>query len=825
MVDAAAQEQAQLYVITHFDWQREGQNTFDEQRARLLDMLAQLVKTMPAREGHNPTALHHLLLSGQTVILDDIASLRANLLTSLVIYNAGDRLGLGPWYVQVDGMMTSGESFVRNLLLARIDASKHGVKLMHTAYMPHSRQNVAQLPQILRNFEIDSVFMCVGTPQLDMPFIWCGLDGSDVLTMTYVETDTPQTALTTQREGQPDGPYLWLNAAYSLDTLRLNMNTDALDVPVKQGALQTYVDALRQRLPDNYRPRLKREIHLQPDDTLSGRFSARMGIKQANLRLEAELLHVAEPLLAISLTHGRVDYPKNQRALLEYGWRLLLQNQARDTASGAVSDDVQEESAIRTRRIEDNSRRVIESAMKALSGKRTPANVQRTAQKDIAETYLVVWNLHGHAVRQVVELQLTVPQGLHPAVLVAPSGEEASFHWDAETQTIGFLADAPSMGYIVYTLMLSRDKTAAFNQKRTVAARLIGSASGESLGISDGLLEWTHAGHRIHDLLGYYDGGDAGDVWRYQAPKPDVIMRGTLVDVVQVEATPTYERLYFRKRMRIAPGLQGGKSRVRGLRVLDIMTSATYYQDLPGIHFRTTFTNNADDHRLRVHIRMGIKSDTLYTDSAFAITPRSLRDGANGVQPMRRLAALYDDKRGLALLTRGLMEFEPIVEHNETTLALTLLRAVGWLDKAQGISAAGAQMQGELTTEFMLLPQEKGYNAAHLLQQAQAYQAPLRAYQYDEKPQNAKQSFLSMDTDRLVMTALKPPQDGTGWIVRLLNPNAGDVGAHLIPQGKVSRATRMTMAEQPVSDLTIEQNQVNVSLEPYQALTLMLGFA
>ena len=69
MVDAPTETRAQLHIITYLDWQREGQYSFDTQRAALLDMLAQLLHDL-----ENNSDLKHVLLGGQSIILDDIAN-------------------------------------------------------------------------------------------------------------------------------------------------------------------------------------------------------------------------------------------------------------------------------------------------------------------------------------------------------------------------------------------------------------------------------------------------------------------------------------------------------------------------------------------------------------------------------------------------------------------------------------------------------------------------------------------------------------------------------------------------------------------------------
>src|SRR5690606_35018866 len=106
-----------------------------------------------------------------------------------------------------------------------------------------------------------------------------------------------------------------------------------------------------------------------------------------------------EPLLALSLIYGKTRFPEIQRALLEYSWRLLMQNMSRHNYAGAVSDAVFDEMTIRNRRVDDNSQRVIETAMRGLLGEALKSG---TAHPSSEETYITVWNPHGHPVTEVV---------------------------------------------------------------------------------------------------------------------------------------------------------------------------------------------------------------------------------------------------------------------------------------------------------------------------------------------------------------------------------------------------------------------------------------
>jgi len=812
MVDAPTESRATLHIINYLDWQREGQFTFDMQRAKLLDILARILESLDSTQIDGK-----ILLGGETIILGDVASISEEMLATLLTHIKSGTLSVGPWYIYLDSLLADGESYIRSLQLGHADSERYGIPMATVAFMPGNAQGMAQLPAILRQSGIDAALVSGENIPGAMPFYWQSPDGNGILVMSYGITDNPEQSIENQRQSQPDGPFIWMHRT----DLTNPESPDLSEISMLQSTLDDFAGAVRQTLPDEFRPKLKGELYLQPPGYHSGRFAARIAHKQDVMRLRSKLSYFAEPLLALSLVFGTPKFPEIQKSLMNYSWRLLLQNMSPQTMAGAVNDDVYNEITIRNRRVEDNSQRVIDKALQGLSG--IPYQAQDTVKS--SETYITVWNPHGHTVQQVTELGLHLPRGQYPNVLLDPDGEEQPFTWDSESGVIDFRAEVPSLGFSVYTLKISKDKTAAYNQRRAVAGRSIGSAAGESLGLVGGRLDWTFKNGNIIDLLGYYDGGDAGDVWEYQEPKPDVVMKGSIVDVVQVEATPTYERLIFRNRMRIAPGLKEGKERVRGLRVLDLTTTATYYNGLPGVHFQTQFTNTAEDHRLRVHLRTGIDTSSIYTDSAFGMTKRAFSyEVISQDMVMQSLTALYDKKRGLGLFTRGLSSFEAIREDNQVSLALSLLRSVGWLNKAQKVDAQGAQMNGDFTTNFMLMPLESNRNPAELLRINAAYQAPLRAFQYSEKPAKTRHSYLTLDSNDVVMTALKAPQNGEGLIVRVLNAADKDSEVVIQPSRNIASASSVNFAEQHENDLTSGEDGVKLPLKAQQIATVRLQF-
>ncbi|MGB7339913.1 MAG: glycosyl hydrolase-related protein [Phototrophicaceae bacterium] len=813
MVEAPTNSQTILYIIHHIAWQREGQATFDAQRAQLLDKLVHILDTLQSSDDDS----HAVVLGSETILLSDIAQINPTLLSAMTKALQQETLVIGPWYIQIDGILAHGEAFIRSLLLGQADSLTYNIPLSKIAIMPDNYQGNPQHPQILQNFGIDAIIVQTEQAIMALPFNWVAPNGNHVLVIPYQILDNVEDALQKQGKFQPDGPFIWVN--HTDDGIAAIPDDLSAYTPVAS-TFDALVTLIRERLPDQYRPILSNTLYIQPISQNSGRFAARISLKQAILRLIARLLYQTEPLLALASVFGDQSSLKIQKSLLDHSWRLLLQNMSPTTFAGAVNDATHDEMLLRNRQVEDNSQHVIDKALQHLAGKRYNPQTDFIA----SETYITVWNPHGHDVEQIVELGIDLPQGLHPNILIAPSGEEQAFTWDKDRHVIDFRADVPAVGYAVYTLKISRDQTADYNQRRAVAGRSIGTASGESLGLVGGRLDWTFANGNIIDLLTYHDGGDAGDVWQYQEPQPDVVMKGSIVDVIQVEATPTYERLIFRNRMRIAPNLKEGKERVRGLRVLELTTTATYHNGLSGIHFRTEFTNTAEDHRLRVHLRSGIQSNKVYTDSAFSIQSHIISAKNNGDLPLQSMAIIGDDKRALGIFTRGLLAVEPLQEDKQVTMALTLLRSVGMLNQTKRIPAIGAQMSGDFVTEFMVLPLDAQLDKAQLTRTSMSYKAPLQAYQYAEKPDAMRHSYLSYISQHCVITAIKPPQSQTGLIVRLQNTSNQSDAITLIPHRKLRQATLLSLAEKPLSDVGIRDGHIQIDLQGNDIKTLLLQF-
>ena len=168
-------------VISHTHWDREWYMPLESMKLRLCDLIDRCLVILDEQ----PEYIFHL--DAQTVVLEDYLDIRPEMRDKLRKYISEERLMVGPWYLQNDYYLTSGESTVRNLLEGRRIAEAFG-HCDTVGYAPDQFGNISQLPQILKGFGIDNFIFGRGldTRRPDgsvMPseFIWEGADGTQAL--------------------------------------------------------------------------------------------------------------------------------------------------------------------------------------------------------------------------------------------------------------------------------------------------------------------------------------------------------------------------------------------------------------------------------------------------------------------------------------------------------------------------------------------------------------------------------------------------------------------------------------------------------------------
>src|SRR3954468_21990572 len=102
-----------VFLVSHTHWDREWYRTFQSFRARLVDAIDRVLELVAADDGYR------FLLDGQTIAIEDYLAIRPTQRGALEDACRTGKIAIGPWYVQPDSLLPSGEAHVRNLLEGR----------------------------------------------------------------------------------------------------------------------------------------------------------------------------------------------------------------------------------------------------------------------------------------------------------------------------------------------------------------------------------------------------------------------------------------------------------------------------------------------------------------------------------------------------------------------------------------------------------------------------------------------------------------------------------------------------------------------------------
>src|SRR5262249_8777165 len=190
----------------------------------------------------------------------------------------------------------------------------------------------------------------------------------------------------------------------------------------------------------------------------------------------------------------------------------------------------------------------------------------------------------------------------------------------------------------------------------------------------------------------FVDEGDRGDEYNFD-PLPDVppICRPAGAPVITPAAAgPVAMALTATLPYRLPPALAPDRtSRSADCVDVPIHTTLTLYETVKRIDVTTELDNIVGDHRLRVHFETPLATDRAWVEQAFGVVARPFaREPAGdleapvGTGPQKTFTLLTDGRAGVAVFNRGIPEIEARRTVRGSELALTLVRAVGWLSRA-----------------------------------------------------------------------------------------------------------------------------------------------
>jgi len=429
----SAQPRDVHYVLsTH--WDREWYQPFQAFRHRLVRLLDLTLDALAAGRLRGP-----FTTDGQAIVLDDYLEIRPERAEQVKEFVRSGRLVVGPWFVQPDEFLVSGESLIRNLELGRATARRYGGEPSNAGFVCDLFGHVGQLPQIFRGFGIEGALLWRGLePRSAAHLWWEGADGTRVLCYRFPRTGYCDYSWNTRRCHQRDLPFDAERANRDLDAdlareaqrsalppLLLFDGGDHLEYDpryyqalfsretgpafpyrVRHSTLDVYLAELHRysaAITDVVRGEL-RETAVGPciDDQqwlIPGVLSSRVWIKQANARCQALLCHWSEPFGAAAREFAGLAYPAG---FLHVAWRWLLMNHPHDSICGCSIDAVHEDMKYRFAQCEQIGENTTHDALLSLAA----AIEGPIGEKELR---VLVANPLARALDEIVELTLQIP--------------------------------------------------------------------------------------------------------------------------------------------------------------------------------------------------------------------------------------------------------------------------------------------------------------------------------------------------------------------------------------------------------------------------------
>lgn len=602
--------------------------------------------------------------------------------------------------------------------------------------------------------------------------------------------------------------------------------------------------------------------------------SARVRMKQANDACQNLLEKWAEPLVALA----NLDGARIPEQHLRVAWRNVLLNHAHDSICGCSIDQVHRDMMYRY----DQARVLAEQLRAQAVGALTADSRDLARSKE--EFTLTLVNPLPSARDEVVTFDVDLPldwptdfadgffvQRLKTFILedaaggtipyqrlsVIPRTNERSrfarfcFQSDGEftRYTVAARVALPACGFTSLRVRPSPEPVRAVGSLRTGPA----SAENEALAIAiaaNGTLTLTDkaTGETYADLLTFEDRSEVGDGWFHghslndeqrlsSASSAQVSVVHDGPEIVSFRVTVTlnvparYDNAGERPSVEQVPLTVGSLvSLRRGAHVVDI---------------ETRIENTAADHRLRVLLPTDCAGAKTYlAHHPFDFVERAIRmDAATSTwqemeqaeKPFLGMQSVGAGKRGLAFLSAGGLHEGGVADDQRRTMHITLLRSfrktISTGDEADGLEL------GTMVHRYALMPFGGALPRAEAMRQLARIQAGIISRQTGSRPSGypamtgqepSTQSFIELKAGRLVVSSMKPTEQGGGLVIRLWNPTGRRQSDTIRLWRKVKAAKYIGLNEGPTKRPEVPRvsgNGVTVSAGAFQIVTLNVAMS
>jgi alpha-mannosidase len=769
-----------------------------------------------------------------------------------------DRVKEGRWemvggmWVEPDLNMPDGESLVRQLLVGkRYFKEKFGVNV-RVGWNPDSFGYNWQLPQIYKKSGIDyfvtQKMAWNDTNQLPMKlFWWQSPDGSRVLTYfphDYVnDIDPPQISkdVANSRKLSPGltemmhlfgvGDHGGGPTRSMLDSGEHWVDTERVFPQMRFGTAQAFFSDVEGKLDTEHAPtwnyetmaRGESRLPAPPDGKISlpvwndelyfeyhrGVMTTQANHKRNMRKSEVQLLD-AEKYSSLAWLMG-LPYPQER---LTEAWEKALFNQFHDLAAGSGIGVLYQDSQRDYDQVRWSSDEMTKRALQTILARVNTSGP--VGAVPVAVLNSLAWN---RSEPVIVQLQLAKEPKAGFAVLDS-AGKPLLFQIlskSTDTNSYRLLVrgrDVPSLGYQIWHVVpgtrdLQSDlKASGLTLENDLLRVVIDGRTGCITSLYDKRRKFESIanGGCANELETFKDTPKKYDAWNIDA---DFDKEVTKID--EADSVELIERGPVRATIRIVRTWQKSKfvqdvSLYAGMDRVDVFNTIDWHET--HVLLKAAFPLAASSRHATYEIPYGsIERPTTRNNSW---------ENAKFEVPALRWADLGDESHGFSLINESKYGYDD----KDNVLRLSLLRSPTWPDPEAD--------RGHHEFSYALYPHSGDWKQALTVRRGYEFNDPLRAFPVaaHEGQLAPQHSFLEVEGNHVVLTALKKTEDSSAILVRLYEwaGKGGDVQI-VLPDGATA-ATLTNLQEQPIGDpLPISAKQVTVPVHPYEIVSVRISYS
>jgi alpha-mannosidase len=771
-----------------------------------------------------------------------------------------DRVKEGRWemvggmWVEPDLNMPDGESLVRQLLVGkRYFKDKFGVDV-RIGWNPDSFGYNWQLPQIYKKSGVD-YFVTQKMAWNDMNqlpfklFWWQSPDGSRVLTYfphDYVNEIEPVriakdiTLARQHNPGLPEMMHLYGIGDHGGGPTRAMLDsgmiwTDPKVVFPKMnfGVAQGFFSDVEGKLDTEHSPvwnyqsiaTANTQLPAPPEGKVSlpvwndelyfeyhrGVFTSQAEHKRNMRESEVELLD-AEKFSSLAWLQGAA-YPGDK---LNEAWKKVLFNQFHDLAAGSGIGVIYKDAQLDYDVVRWTAADATGNAFETLAGM---VNTKGTAPSSVP---VIVFNSLAWQRNDIATFDVTFPGATGGKVSVVDAQKSPVpsqiLSYDAARNKYSVLVqlkDVPSLGYEVLQVEPSAGKSAPATDLKASGLTLENSAVKVVVDPKTGCItslydkkagfETLASGACGNELIAFKDTPKDYDAWNIDSDFDKVF---TKVDAA--ESVKLVEQGPVRATIRVTRTWQSSKF------VQDI----SLYANLD----RVDIANDVDWHETHILLKAAFPLAASSTQATYEIPYGSIQrpttrnnswESAKFEVPAMRWADLGDAKHGFSLINNSKYGYDAI----GNVLRISLLRSPTWPDAEAD--------RGRHKFTYSLYAHGGDWKQALTVRHGYAFNYPLTAVQAwtHEGKWPASHSFVSVDADNLVLTAMKKTEDGDAVLLRFYEW-AGKSGSATaaVPTGSTAATSTNLMEKAEGGALATSGDKVTFPYTPFAIETVRVDY-